>query len=428
MGSKNLKAIAVRGRLGVKIADPESLRKESQALIKMLMSENHYWRYRNIGSPKGTTLYSKVGGVTAYNGQSGIFEGFDKIEGDIFLNRYNIGRSACGNCPLPCWQKYLVKEGRFQGAWTEAIENSTVQCFGTKIGNSDPEAILLAHTLCDKYGLDEISVGVTIAFAMECFQKKIITEKDTDGIDLSWGKVDALFKLIELIAHNQGFGKILGQGCQKAAELFGHDSDRFALHVKGLEISTVDPRAYMGWALGYAVSSRGADHMRSYSNWEFGEVPDEMFEEAGIPKTVTDRFSIEGKGRGTAHSENIRSITDSLETCKTVARQGLGLPKNVVGILTAVTGRTWSAEELVKIGERKVNLERLFNLREGLTPSDDTLPWRALHEPLPDGASKGSVVNLEPMLKEYYETRGWDRKTGYPSEEKLRELDLEPFQ
>jgi aldehyde:ferredoxin oxidoreductase len=115
-----------------------------------------------------------------------------KIEGDIFPNRYNIGRSACGNCPLPCWQKYLVKEGRFQGAWTDAIENSTVQCFGTKIANSDPEGILIAHTLCDKHGLDEISVGVTIAFAMECFQKKIITEKDTDGPDLSWGNVDTL--------------------------------------------------------------------------------------------------------------------------------------------------------------------------------------------------------------------------------------------
>ena len=427
MGSKNLKAVAVRGRLGVKIADPEGLRNESERLVKMLMSENHYWRYRNIGSPKGTTLYSKVGGVTAYNGQSGVFEGFDKIEGDIFLNRYNIGRSACGNCPLPCWQKYLVKEGRNQGAWTDAIENSTVQCFGTKIANSDPEAILMAHTLCDKYSLDEISVGVTIAFAMECFQKKIITEKDTDGLDLSWGNVDTLFKLIELIAHNRGFGKILGQGCRKAAEIFGHDSERFALHVKGLEISTVDPRAYMGWALGYAVSARGADHMRSYSSWEFGESPDEMFEEAGIPKTVTNRFSVEGKGRGTAYSENIRTITDSLEMCKTVARQSLGLPKHVVGILNAVTGRTWTVDELVRIGERKVNLERLFNLREGLTPADDTLPWRALYEPLPDGPSEGSVVDLEPMLKEYYEARGWDRETGYPSEEKLRELNLEPL-
>jgi len=168
--------------------------------------------------------------------------------------------------------------------------------------------------------------------------------------------------------------------------------------------------------------------MRSYSNWEFGEVPDEMFEEARDTKDRDGPLLDRREGRGTAHSENIRSITDSLETCKTVARQGLGLPKNVVGILTAVTGRTWSAEELVKIGERKVNLERLFNLREGLTPSDDTLPWRVLHEPLPDGASKGSVVNLEPMLKEYYEARGWDRKTGYPSAEKLRELNLEPFQ
>jgi aldehyde:ferredoxin oxidoreductase len=427
MGSKNLKAVAVRGHLGVKVADPEGLYKEAQNLIRLLMSENHYWRYRDIGSPKGTTLYAKVGGVTAYNGQRGIFEPFDKIEGDVFLQRYNIGRSACGNCPLPCWQKYLIREGRFRGAWTEAIENSTVQCFGTKIANSDPEAILVAHTLCDRYSLDEISVGVTVAFAMECFQKGIITKKDTEGIELTWGNVDALLQLIERIAFNRGFGRILGQGCKKAAEVFGQGSERFAFQVKGLEISTVDPRAYQGWALGYAVASRGADHMRAYSNWEFGEVPDEICRDAGIPKTVADRFTVEGKGRGIAYSENIRSITDCLEMCKTVARQNLGLPENVVGILRAVTGRSWTKEELLKIGERKVNLERLFNLREGLTPADDTLPWRVLHEPLPDGASKGVVVNLEPMLNEYYAARGWDRQTGYPSSRKLQELGLERY-
>jgi len=427
MGSKNLKAVAVRGHLGVKIADPESLLKEAEKLIQLLMSEDHYWRYRDYGSTKGTSLYAKVGGLTAYNGQRGIFDQFEKIEGDVFQHRYKIGKKACACCPLPCWQKYLVKEGRHKGAWTEAIENSTIQCFGTKIANSDPEAILMAHTLCDKYGLDEISVGVTIAFAMECFQKKIITQKDTDGIELTWGNGVALLQLIDMIAYHQGFGKILGQGCKKAAEYFGQDSEKFALNVKGLEISTVDPRAYQGWALGYAVASRGADHMRAYANWEFGEAADEVCAEVGIPKTVTDRFTVEGKGKAVVYSENIRAITDSLEMCKFVARQKLGLPENVVGILNAVTGRGWTKEQLMKLGERKVNLDRLFNLREGLTPADDTLPWRVLNEPLADGPSKGAVVNLEPMLDEYYEVRGWNRKTGHIKLEKLKELNLEPF-
>ena len=426
MGSKNLKAVAVRGHMGVKIASPDELLREAQGLIEMLMSEEHYWRLRTYGASKSTTRYAKVGGLTAYNGQSGIFDQFDKIEGDVFLNRYNICRSACGNCPLPCWQKYLVREGRFKGAWTEAIQNSTLQCFGTKVANPDPEIIMVAHTLCDKYGLDEISVGVTIAFAMECFQKGIITTKETGGIELSWGNGDALLKLIDMMAHNQGIGKILGQGCKKAAEYFGHDSEKFALHVKGLEISTVDPRAYQGWALGYAVASRGADHMRAYPNWEFGEGSDDVIREAKIPETVGDRFTVEGKGKGVVYSENIRSVTDSLEMCKIVAYQKLGLPGNVVGILNAVTGRGWTKDELMQIGERKVNLERLYNLREGLKPADDTLPWRVLNEPLPDGPSEGAVVNLEPMLDEYYEARGWDRETGHPKPEKLRELDLKP--
>jgi len=424
MGSKNLKAVAVRGHLGVKIADPETLMSEARRLIEMLMGEYHYARYRNIGSPKGTTLYQKIGGVGAYNWQHGVFDKFDTIEGDNYLKRFSVGSSACGCCPLPCWRKYVIREGRFEGEWTEAIENSTVQCFGTRVGNPDPEVILVAHTLCDKYSLDEISVGVSIAFAMECYQKGIITARDADGMELTWGNGDVILRLIKQIAHNEGIGKILGQGVKRAAEYFGQGSDRFAFHVKGLEVSTVDPRAYQGWALGYAVSARGADHMRSYATWEFGDIPEETREEAGLPETMTDRFSVEGKGRGVAYSENIRTIADCLEMCKTVTRQKLGLTKNQVAILTAVTGRSWTKEELFRIGERKVNLERLFNLREGLKPADDTLPWRALNEPLPDGDSAGRVVNLEPMLKEYYEVRNWDRTTGYPSPEKLRELNL----
>jgi aldehyde:ferredoxin oxidoreductase len=425
MGSKNLKAVAVRGHLGVKIADPTALLEETQGLIEMLMSENHYWRYRDVGSPSGTTLYQNMGGVTTYNGQKGTFERFDKINGEVFLNRYNIKRrSACGSCPLPCWHRYLVREGRFKDIWTEAIENSTVQCFGTRIGNSDPAAIVAAHTLCNKYGLDEISAGVTIGFAMECFQKKIITTRDTGGIELTWGNVDALFQLIDLMANNRGFGRILGQGCKKAAETFGHGSEKFAYHVKGLEISTVDPRACQAWALQYAVASRGADHERAVSTWEFGELVDETCQETGLPETIGDRFTVEGKGKGVAYSEDIRSITDCLEMCKTVARAKLGLPGNAVGILNAVTGGDWTKAELMKIGERKTQLERLFNLREGLTPADDTLPWRVLHEPLQEGESKGVVVNLEPMLDDYYEARGWNRDTGYPTPQKLEELGL----
>ncbi len=424
MGSKNLKAVAVRGHGGVKIADPETLLSEAKRLIEMLTGEYHYARYRNIGSPKGTTLYQKMGGVGAYNWQRGVFDKFDTIEGDNYKDRYSVGSSACGCCPLPCWRKYLIKEGPFAGEWTEAIENSTVQCFGTRVGNADPEVVLVAHNLCDKHSLDEISVGVSIAFAMECWQKGIITAKDTGGLELKWGAGDVILRLIDMIANDEGIGRILGQGVKRMAEQFGHESDRFAYHVKGLEISTVDPRAYQGWALGYAVSARGADHMRAYASWEFGDIPEETREEAGLPETMTDRFSTAGKGRGVAYSEHIRAIADCLEMCKTVTRQKLGLTRNQVGILRAVTGREWTKEELMRVGERKVNLERLFNLREGLTPADDTLPWRALHEPLADGPSAGRVVDLEPMLAEYYAVRDWDRTTGRPSAAKLKELNL----
>ena len=165
--------------------------------------------------------------------------------------------------------------------------------------------------------------------------------------------------------------------------------------------------------------------MRAYSTWEFGDIPKETRAEAGLPETLSDRFSIEGKGKGVVYSENVRAVADCLEMCKTVTRQKLGLMKNVVGLLNAVTGLDWTKDELLKVGERKTNLERLFNLREGMSPADDTLPWRALNEPLPDGESMGCVVKLEPMLEEYYAERNWDRKTGYPRPEKLKELNLE---
>jgi aldehyde:ferredoxin oxidoreductase len=432
MGSKNLKAVAVRGHQGVKIADPKGLFEETQRLIEILMSEPHYWRYKDKGSPSGTTLYQEMGAATAYNGQYGQFDQFDRVGREVYLNRYNLGTTACGSCPLSGWRKYVIRDGRFRGMWTDGIENSTVQCFGTKVGNPDPDIVLVAHQISNLYGLDEISVGVTIAFAMECFEKGIITTRDTGGMELRWGDGDVILKLIDLIAHNQGVGKILGQGTKKAAERFGHESEKFALQVKGLEISTVDPRGYQAWALQYAVSSRGAHHMRAYSTWEFGEAPGGLSEkeakEAKIPDTVRkDRFSVEGKGKAVAIAENARAVVDCLEMCKTVARQKLGLYENMARVLNVVTGRGWTEEELMKVGERKNNLERLFNLREGMKATDDTLPWRMLHEPLQDGPSKGVVVNLEPMLNEYYEARKWDRATGHPRPEKLKELNLEPI-
>ncbi len=427
MGSKNLKALAVKGSGGVNVADGAALMEESLRLTKMVRAESHYSIYTTTGSSRGTGLYAKLGGVTAYNGQSGVFKGFDRIEADNFF-RYKLegNTRACFTCPMACFHQFWVPEGNYAGTFGGGLQNSTIQCFGTKVGNDNLEALLAFHTWANKYGLDEISAGLAIAFAMECYQRKIISDQETGELPLEWGSGEAIRKLLHMIAHGEGIGGILGKGTRKAAEYFGGGSERFALQVKNLEISTVDPRIMPAWALGYAVASRGADHMRAYPVWEWGVVDEELLLKIGGTTAIKDRLSLEGKGRGVAYSEDARAITDSLQMCKTFTRLRVGMVETILGLLNAVTGEEWTESGLMKIGERINNLERLFNLREGLVPADDTLPWRMLHEPLPDGPSKGMVVNLGPMLEEYYLARGWDRQTGYPSPEKMQELGLQP--
>jgi len=426
MGSKNLKAVAVRGTQGVRIADPENLIAETRKINEIIKTESQYPIYTKYGSPKNTTGYAKLGGLTTRNGQSGTFDGFDKIEAENFYNQTKIhGYSkACFSCSMPCFHQHLVSEGKYTGVFGSGLQNSTIQCFGSKIGNDDPAALFAFHIAANRYGLDEISAGLAIAFAMECYQREIITPEDTGGLELGWGNDEAIMELLGQMARAEGLGKILGQGTQRAARHFGGGSEKFALQVKNLEISTVDPRVFPAWALGYAVASRGADHMRAFPVWEFGGTSEEdLLKIIGAP-AIGDRSSTANKGRGVAFSEDIRAVTDSLQMCKTFAARKIGMPETILGLLNAVTGRDWTENQLIQIGERISNLERLFNLRHGLKPSDDTLPTRMLEEPLPDGASQGMVVALEPLLDEYYRFRDWRRDTGYPSPEKLKQLGL----
>ena len=427
MGSKNLKAVAVRGTKGVDIADPKALIAEAAKINEIIKTESQYPIYSKFGSPRNTTAYAKLGGLTTRNGQSGTFEGFEKIEAQNFHDQTKLMgyTKCCFSCSMPCFHQHLVSEGKYTGVFGSGLQNSTIQCFGSKIGNDNPAALFAFHIAADRYGLDEISAGLAIAFAMECYQRKIITSKDIDGIELEWGNDEVVMELLGQIARGEGLGKILGQGTQHAARKLGGGSEKFALQVKNLEISTVDPRVFQGWALGYAVASRGADHMRAFSTWEFGGSSEEdLMKILGSP-TTGERSDTANKGRGVAFSEDIRAVTDCLQMCKTFSARKIGMPETIVGLLNAVTGRGWTEAQLLQIGERINNLERLFNLRNGMKPADDTLPARVLEEPLPDGASKGMVVDLEPLLDEYYHARDWSRDTGYPSPEKLNQLGLD---
>lgn len=426
MGSKNLKAIAVRGTAGAQVYDPRATLDSTQAMTAQLMQESHYATYSEWGTTRFLHRYTEHGGLMTYNAQRGIFPDWKQIDGSVYIGNYRRGQTACFACPIPCSSYFGVKSTRDAGAgvYGEAVSASTLKEPGARCGVSDMDMILRAHVALDRYGLDLISAPATIAFAMECYEKGVLSTRDTQGVDLRWGNGAAVVELIRQAAYREGLGEDLTLGSRACARLWGKGSERYLSDTKGLEPPATDPRAYPSWALGYAVSSRGACHMRAYSVCEFGGLNEEQAERIGVYMDVNQRLGWRGKGRTVAFFEDLRALGDSLTVCRFVARNELAFPEWQVDVLNAVTGRDFTVPELYLAGERISTLERLFNLREGLTPAEDTLPPRYLEEPLPEGASAGRVVPLEPMLEEYYAVRDWDQESGYPSAERLQKLGL----
>jgi aldehyde:ferredoxin oxidoreductase len=424
MGSKNLKAVAVYGTGSVPVYDAKSAMEESLRMTRQLMTEQHFSTYLEWGTTYFLDRYTQAGGLMTFNAQRGIFPDWRDIDGRVYKEKHWLGRLACFGCPLPCSSYFQVEKGPRGGTFGEATSASTLKELGARVGVRDLRYILDCHVEVDRLGLDLISAPATVAFAVEAYEKGIINKAATGGLPLEFGRGDVVLELLRRTARREGIGEDLAHGSRACAERWGKGSDLLRSDSKGLEPPGTDPRAYPAWALGYATSSRGACHMRAYSVFEFGGVEEDQAERIGVPMIVNERLEWKGKGRGVAFFEDLRSLGDSLISCRFVARNSLAFAEEQVGILNAVTGLGFTVKELDLVGERITNLERLFNLREGLKPEDDTLPKRFLQEPLQDGASKGCVVPLEPMLEEYYAARDWDRGTGQPSDAKLHDLNL----
>jgi len=425
MGSKNHKAIVVKGTGGIRAAHVGRLRKETRDFIAALKREPYFERYSKEGTAVIAEPMNAQGSGLVRNGTSGFFQDIEKVNAEHIKTELFVRQKACFSCPMPCTQQYGVSEGSYAGIFGEGSAGaSVVMGFGPRCGVSDIKAIAKAHTLTNEFGLDLISTNAVIAFGMECVEKELITADTTDRMELRFGNAEALIDMIEDIALKRGFGSILGQGVKKASEIIGGGSEWFAPHVKGMDMMEVDPRGMPSWGLMFAVSSRGADHVRAYDVCQMMPFSDEeLIHIAGTPK-VRDMFGPEGKGRSVAFFENIRAVADSMEICRFVTRGKLGFPEQLVAMLCHVTGKPFSPEELYAIGERIVNVERLFNLREGMTPADDTLPQRYLHERLQEGGAKNRVVPLKKMLSDYYAARGWDTITGYPTAETRKRLGI----
>jgi aldehyde:ferredoxin oxidoreductase len=423
MGSKNLKAIAVRGTGGVKVANPEKLLELIPKYVEILYSDWFSKLFSEQGSMCLVRIYNDLGALVTRNFQEGYFQPIEELLGDFYVRKYEVKSRACFSCPLHCASYWKIKDGPLTGLSAPKIEFGIVMNYTTRLGIPNLEVGLKCIDLLNRYGLDSISTGAVIGFAMECYEKGILTSNNTEGLKLEWGNEEVVPEIVRKIAFREGLGDILAEGSKIAAEKIGRGAEKYAIHTKGLEHIECDPRGLQAFGLGYATSTRGADHLRALPAFEYTLSPEQAEKLFGTSKAA-DRFATEGKAAMVKWFEEVRAFTDAIEACKFITRTGLIWPEVQVEILNAVTGLHLTAQDALLIGERIVNVEKAFNVREGMTRHDDSLPERFLNEPLPSGPSKGHVCDLKIMLDEYYTLRGWDAKTGLPTRKKLEELTL----
>jgi aldehyde:ferredoxin oxidoreductase len=416
MGSKNLKAVAVRGTHDVNVADMDGFRE----FIKMIyerMKGPATKKYKTLGTPENVLVLNSLAALATRNWTNATFEGAERVSGEYLNEHYVKKIVGCATCGMRCDHIAVVPEGPYAGS-TSRLEFECLWSMGPLCGIDRLDAVIEAMRITNEYGMDGISIGVVVAFAMDCYEHGIITKEQTDGIDLRFGNAEALIAIIHKIGKREGWlGNILAEGTAKAAELIGGDAYKYACHIKGLELPGYDLRTLKTAALGFSVSFRGACHLRNgaYS-------PD--------VKGKVNRFKIEpGRGKMIVPDGHIYNVIDSLIVCKFSRGTYYDGLKDLANYYTLATGIPMTAEELDKAGERIENLARLFNIREGKgTREYDTLPWKIKNTPVPDdGPAKGVCVSDEEFqlgLDDYYAARGWDIN-GVPTPEKLEEVGLE---
>jgi len=427
MASKNLKAIAVRGTQDLKAAQPEKFMELLQEIDQEIYQHFEYKTRLLLGTTKLVHALNEAGCLATKHFQTGRFVGAEQVSGERLAETYRRKGKGCFACTVPCSRFFSIEEGKYQGLKSEGPEFEGLAGFSSRVGVDDLGAALKGVDLCNRYGMDVISASECVSFAMELYQRGLLTKDEADGLDLTWGNSEAVLTLLEKIAFRQGFGDVLADGVVEAAKRIGKGSELYAMHVKGLEIFQADPRGLKAYALGFAVATRGGDHLRSEPSFEFTEDPEEGIRRFGVPESAF-RLEYKGKGKVVKFYEERSALADCLNVCKNTLVNMEILPfHQAAELLTAVTGIPFTEEKVQQAAERVVNLERAYIVREGIRRKDDTLPERFLKEPLPPecGPSAGSIVELEPMLDEYYETHHWDIATGIPTVEKLEQLGLQ---
>lgn len=411
MGSKNLKAIAVRGSKKVPLFDEAKTQEVSQAKIKILREDPVAGGgLPAYGSAVLVNIINENGILPVKNFQESYTDEADTISGESLAEHHLVKKSACYRCPIACGRVVKLADGTVVGG----PEYETIWAFGADCAVYDLDAINDANMLCNEYGLDTISTGATIAAAMELYEKGYIKDEDIekDGLSLKWGDSKAIVGWTKKMGLREGFGAKLSEGSYRLAESYG--VPELSMTVKKQELPAYDPRGVQGHGLSYAANNRGGCHIKGYM------ISPEIL---GYPEKL-DRFTLEGKAAYTKVFLDLTAAIDSIGLC-VFSTFGLGLP-DYVDMYNAVVGDTYTNDTLLEAGERIWNLEKLFNLREGIDSSHDKLPKRLIEDPIPAGPSKDHVHQLKDLLPEYYTVRGWN-ENGVPTEETLKRLGLEEY-
>ncbi len=413
MGSKNLKAIAVRGRSPAPVFDRDGLDTIGRGLSAKSLGPATE-KYRTTGTMANVAVFDRLGALPTRNFRQSTFEFAEEVSGEALYEGHFVKNAHCANCTIGCEKILTVGSGDKKS--TGRMEYESAFALGPLVGVSDRETVIRASHYCDEVGMDTISAGGTIAWAMECFERGLLTLDDTGGLDLSFGNAEIILTCLESISNKSGkLGKLLAEGSRIASEVIGQNSHDWAMHVKGLEMPGYEPRSLKTMALALAVSTRGACHNRSSAY------------EADFSNRVNRLEADALRGRITADGEDFSAVLDSLIWCKFLRKAFDDFWDESAASLNLITGWDVTPDELKQSGERINNLKKLFNIREGWTRADDTLPPRLLSEPLPDGVAAGvglSDHDLDMMIAAYYQARGWNADGSIP-DEKLGELNLD---
>ncbi|MDX9917230.1 MAG: aldehyde ferredoxin oxidoreductase family protein [Gudongella sp.] len=405
MGSKNLKAVIVKGSGAPAVPDEEKIKELNKKQLEKIKENGVTGQgLPTYGTAVLVNILNELGSLPTENFTKTQFEGGEEISGETLAEKYLVKRTACYRCPIGCGR--YVKVGDWEGG---GPEYETLWAFGATCGISDMEQVIMANHWCNEMGLDTISAGSTVAAAMELYQRGLIKDEELDGVKLEFGNITDLVEWIKRMGYGQGLGATMAKGSYRLGEAYG--APEVSMTVKKLEMPAYDPRGIMGIGLNYATSNRGGCHVRGYT------ISPEIL---GLPEQI-DRFEIAGKPTWVKVFQDLTAAIDSLGVCLFTSF-ALGAD-DYADMINAIVGTEYTGADILALGERVYNLERMFNMQSGLTPKDDTLPKRLLEEGIPAGPSKGHVSRLGEMLPEYYALRGWG-EDGYPTKEKLEELGL----